>query len=889
MAIQSYEHCEGCPLAGVGIPTDTPGIRYVRFVVVTDTPSQYNASEGRLMSRNASGVFAKHMRSAGFSKEDFVFAPATRCPHDPDAYSTKEKKAIKDHCRPYLSEYIERVGPEAIVPLGAPATSQVLGRPVQISKVRGVCTDSQEHGAKVFPMLSPGQVMMYPQHETTFSADCETLNLLASEGYNLRAVSEQILGEYTFVTDLQFMIDDEPRVLFFDTETTGLEYFKKGTHDVRDYDPSVHGKEFSPSAAVLTMQFCYEDGRAYMLVWDHPEDPIPLGRKRRLRRQLRTLLNNPKTKVVGQNAKYDLTFMAETVGVTYPVSGDTLIMANLLDENSISKGQSMLVKKYVPEMAGYSDQFDSTVDKSRMWEVPLSRLLDYGCGDADSGYLLNRRLLAEIKKDTGLLRHYKYVDIPGLNVLGAIERTGMYVDVTALDAFQEQMESLVSAQYESLILQVPRAVKRAHAEKGLRFSRGDFVRDILFNHREGFRLRPKVFTKTTAKLSADKRVPSVSSKDHLPYFFDECPFTLELAEYVKNERLLNTSVKGFREKYIIDDRVRPTYSQTTAVTGRTASENPNGQNFPKRGPMAKAYRRIFIPPEGFYVLEADLSQAELRISADEANEPTMLRVYRTGGDIHTETALIVMGVPLHTFRLLPKAEQKSARQKAKAVNFGFVYGMGWRKFIVYAKTQYGVEFTDDEAQRIRNAFFRTYSKLSKWHDTYRRMAETEGQVRSYSGRIRHLPMINSEDEMVRAEAGRQAINSPVQNFASDLGLMAMGRLHQEIDPKYLTPVSFVHDAIFCYVAEEYLEWGAKTLKWYMESNPIEEWFGRRLRCPIVADVSFGKNFGDTFEMEGLDYDTPYDFQKFEQVEDGPSIMVPAQRTPPNDGYLVRAD
>jgi len=148
-------------------------------------------------------------------------------------------------------------------------------------------------------------------------------------------------------------------------------------------------------------------------------------------------------------------------------------------------------------------------------------------------------------------------------------------------------------------------------------------------------------------------------------------------------------------------------------------------------------------------------------------------------------------------------------------------------------------------------------------------------------------MIDSEDEMVQQEAGRQAINSPVQEFASSLGVMAMSRLSEEIDPRYLAPIAFVHDAIYCLVPKQHLEWGAKTLKWYMETNPIEEWFGIRMKCPIVADVSFGINFGDTFELKGLTLDEPYDFSVFSAAEDddAPYIEVVEQADPPNYGLI----
>lgn len=882
----NLEHCRGCLLEGQATPAEALGDTTAPYMIVTDTPSRASHQKRKLLSDSASTVLREGLASARFSIKDFYAVPQIRCPHDAEQFTTKEKRSIQVACREHLLDDIDEFQPEVILPLGAEAARQVMDRAVKITKIRGIAETSAEHGCTVLPLLSPSMVSMYPQHTPVFRADCETLGRLIDNNYDTEAASQSILGEYEIIDDLQFLIDLDPDFVFFDIETTGLEFFHKGKDDVRLYDPAIHDKSFDPDAAILTMQFCIEPGKAYMLVWDHPEKPIPLRRKPLLRRQLTQLLCRPEVMVVGQNLKYDCTFVQETLGIRFKIGGDTLMLATLLDENALTRNQDILVKQYVPEMAGYADHFNATVDKSRMWEAPLAKILDYGCGDVDSGIRLYDAIYPLVRDDPKLIRHYTHVSIPGLNVLASIEMYGLGVDDTALDDFQQLMETSVEEQRVSLMAQVPKSIKRKHIDKGLKFSRPEFVLDILFYHKDGFRLRPKVFTKTTAKLPADKRVPSISSKDHLPYFFDDCPFTMELASYVKDERLLGTNIKGFRKKYIHEGLVRPTYSLTVTVTGRTSSENPNGQNFPKRGPNAKAYRRIFVPPPGYYVLEADLSQAELRIAADMANDHEMLRIYQTGGDIHKATACIALGITIEQFGRLTKEEQKDWRTKAKAINFGFLYGMGWRKFIGYAKTQYGVVFTDEEAEAIRNAFFERYHALPAWHKAMRQYAHAHGYVRSYSGRIRHLPMIDSEDQGVQAEAERQAINSPVQEFASSLGVMAMGRLSEEIDPQYLAPVAFVHDAIYCYVPYRYAEWGARTLKHYMQTNPLQEWFNVRLKCPIIADVSLGLNLGDTYELEGFSLDEPYDFSKLWDEEKQKGLRVPRQITPKDNGRLL---
>lgn len=901
--------CEGCPIEGRYRPMPQLGPEDARFLVVTDRPSPAAARERRLMTGQQMEVFAQEALRNGFTQDDFRFTPSCHCAYEPDAHHNKERKVIHKHCREHLLAEIENGGAEAVITLGADATSQVFGRSTKITKVRGLAQSLDGVDKPVFPLLSPGLVVRYPQNAPLFAADMDSFGRFFDADYdanNASAMADSSV-EYVEVDDLGFLIAQHPEVLAFDTENTGLRWYQTGC-DVRTYREHLHkgSPAFKPKFQILTMQFSIEPGKAYMLVWDHPERPIPLANKPRLRNQLRRLLCNPDTLVVGQNVKYDNVALWKTEGIRFRSGGCTHMLATLLDENQMERNLDVLTKLHVPAMAGYADRFNATVNKERMWEEPLVRLLPYGCGDADASFRLYGVLEEKVAQDDKLWAHYCRVTIPGLNAFAGLESRGMFVDDReALPDFKALMSEEVERQRVSLLGQIPREVKRdviaeyakKHrgddvAEKALSFTRGAFLKEVLFTHRRGFRLKPKVFTDSTKNLRDESlREPSTSTKDHLPYFFDSCPFTMELAEYVKDASLLAKSVISFEKKYIVGGKVRPNYHLGKAVTGRTASDDPNGQNFPKRGARAKAYRRMFVAPPGYFVCENDLSQAELRIAAAMSRDRTMIRIYAEGGDIHASTACIVLGVTEEQFAALDKAVKKDARQKAKAVNFGFLYGMGWRKFIVYAKTQYNVEFTEAEAQRVRAAFFRKYRSLESWHVSMREFAQRYGYVRSFSGRIRHLPMIESSDEGIRMEAERQAINSPVQEFGSSLGVMALGRMNEEIDPHYLQIVGFVHDALVYYVKKEYLDWGMKTVKRYMETTPLKDWFGIELPIPIVADVGFGLNLGQIIEVGDygkFSLDEPFDFSSIKDKEGKDIIEVPRQRIPPNGGRLMRS-
>lgn len=895
--------CAGCLLDGQFVPFEPKYQPDSRFLVVTDSISAAAHRQGRPITQKQKDMFLDGMNAEQFSDDEFDFVPAVRCPIDPDEYTNKEKKAIRKSCRAHLVDSVHEFEPDAIISLGAEATSQINGRDVQITKVRGLGqTIDDLPGIALMPMLSPGLVLRYPENAPFLQSDMAAFGRLVDAGFDSVKAGSVDIGEFIVVDDLQELIDADPEIVAFDTETTGLDWFRRGI-DVRSYRASEHhGKPFfKPGFHILCMSFTIGPGKAYILPWDMPGNPMPPEKRSRLRNQMRKLLCKPGRKVVGHNLKFDNVAVWKKLGIRFRIGGDSLQLAAIHDENAMEKSLDAMVKIHCPHLAGYSDWFDAKYDKARMWEVPWDDMVPYVGGDTIAAYELFLELEAKVKgPDPKSFNHYERVSIPGLNAFAAMETRGMYVDdKTALPRFKEFMTEEVKRMRDSLMAQIPRSIKRKHvdqfkgdAEKALKFSRSDFLKDILFNHPDGFRLTPKVFTKTTAHLKNESlREPSVSAKDHLPYFFDECPFTMELAAYVKANDLLTKSVVNFENKYVVDGKVRPKYSLSKTVTRRSSSMEPNGQNYPKRGRLAMTYREQFIAPEDHFVIENDLSQAEIRIAGDMANDPTIIDIYNRNGDIHTATACIVLGVTEEQFKRLPKSEQKDARSKAKAVNFGFLYGMGWRKFIGFAKTQYGVEFTEAEAKRVRSNFFKKYSRLESWHERMRTMAQKHKFVRSYSGLARHLPMVDSPDEGIQAEAGRQAINSPVQEFGSTIGVIALGRMNEEIDPQYLQVVGFIHDAIVAYAHKDYIEWGMRTLKHYMESAPLEEWFGTKMKIKMVAEAGFGHNMGEVFELGDFRLDQPYDFQNSAALKDDDGkllIDVPPQRIPPNNGRLTRS-
>jgi DNA polymerase-1 len=325
---------------------------------------------------------------------------------------------------------------------------------------------------------------------------------------------------------------------------------------------------------------------------------------------------------------------------------------------------------------------------------------------------------------------------------------------------------------------------------------------------------------------------------------DEHKATLAMIKYRKWAKYLSTYLLPlWFEHRDQNGRVHSNYKLFGTVTGRLSGEG-GIQQIP-RDPFIRA---ILGATPGWSFLQADFSQVELRIAAMLANEKRMLRQYLNGEDIHMIRACRMTGK-------VAADVTKEERKKAKPVSFGFIYGMGAPKFVDYAFDNYGVKVTEAESHETREGFFEDYPALRPWHERQRRLARRYQRVSSPIGRVRHLPDILSTDKDVRAESERQAINSPVQSFASDLMLMALIRLHARSKVENLDkhgPTMYilgtVHDSILFEIKNGHEEYWAPIIKAEMEDMEyVQRTFGFDVTVPIIADIEIGTHWGETKE------------------------------------------
>lgn len=868
------------------------------IVVVCDAPSEVCFDRGTPMPDGYMRNFLQDAEAAGLKREDFFFmtpcSPLT-------VQEAKSSVKAQEHLRSIRPEFLKVVSkltaPKLVLFLGNYAGQQVYGRPVKITKARGVIVEHETFGCAM-GLYSPAHVAARPENRDIVRTDLKLAGSLKKAGWSFKKFQSSFkMGKYEWCEDPSFLLKDMPTAIYADTETRGLNW------------------KINPG--ILCLQMTWEEGQAIAVPMCREYYP-GLSAKQHARNltTLRKLFARPQLHLMGHHFKYDLHMLLNEDIQVANWYVDTLQMAFAVDENMENKAQEACVRRWVPSMAGYSDDFDSKTDKSKMWLVPHDAMLKYGCGDTDSGFrlarVLNKLLAADARNEECFYR----VQMPALRNFLKMERVGIRMDIKALREAGTTLSKMESELYDELIKMVPKAVRVKHLEAGLKFSRPDFVRDILFS-KEGFNLTPSKYTPSTEdEEDEEDRDASLDGKKHLPLFEEDCEFVSKYLEYSKVQKMRGTyigaeakeiafpikylkdgsppkpvreacdaagvdfsvfskrtrlpqripiGVKG--EKFLVRSpqgpkiivlekatgfwqhltehgRIHPTIHNHRTVTGRTSTSDPSFQNLPKHHPeLAPLYRRTIVPTEGWMLIEADLSQIELRIAAWMAMEKALLAIFRAGGDVHAATAAAVMNISDAKFQLIAEKERDHKRFLAKAVNFGFLFGQWPRGFQQYARTQYKIKITLEEAKIFRDRFFGKYQGLAKWHENMKHFVHKHGFVRALHGALRRLPSIHSQNEGISAGAERQGINSPVQRMASDAALMAFTALGNDCDWDKLRPLAGIHDACVAEakIVRNNVDQSASAMVWYMENVPFEKWFGIRPPLPIVADVSTGIN------------------------------------------------
>jgi len=577
-------------------------------------------------------------------------------------------------------------------------------------------------------------------------------------------------------------------LIVFDTETDSLNPFEL----------NVVGASFSTKA-----------GEGYFVAIDPGSKMFSDGKKRLpvddFIEIFKPVFENKKIKKVCQNGKYDISVM-RSLGINVNnFYFDTMIASYIIDPDQ-KHGMDDLAEKYLNyEPIPLSSLIGDKKDPSKMFDVEVEQLSDYAAEDADITFQLYEILSKQIKKDK--LEKVAYdVDFPLVPVLEAMEYEGVKIDKSALESFSKDLQKLITSY-----------TKKIYKSAGEEFniSSPKQLQVILFE-----KLGLQSGRKTKTGFSTDARALENLKGEHeiIDMILDYRQATKLKSTYADALPNIINSKTG---------RVHTDFNQTVAATGRLSSLNPNLQNIPIRTEMGKEIRKAFVPRDKNYVLlSADYSQIELRLLAAICKDPSLMKAFKSGEDIHRSTAALV-------FMVDPAEVTADMRRKAKEVNFGILYGIG----PFGLKTRLGIP--QSHAKEIIELYFNTFKKVKNYMDDSVKKAQEKGFAETLLGRRRFLRNINSNNRVVRQFEERVAINMPIQGTAADMIKLAMIKIHNELEKRKTKTkmVLQVHDELVFDAHKDEVDELRPIIKEIMETAlPLD--------VPIVVDTGIGDNWLD---------------------------------------------
>ncbi len=517
---------------------------------------------------------------------------------------------------------------------------------------------------------------------------------------------------------------------------------------------------------------------------------------------------DPSKLKIGHNVKFDLQMLHNVGAELVGPFADSMLCSYLLESSSKSHGLDACAYRYLGHrMIPITDLIGEKKD-GRMQDVPIVQLTTYACEDADFTLRLFESLLPQLQ-ELGLEYVFRSVDMPLVPILAKMEQTGVYVDDHMLGEISDLLAKMAHG-LEGEIFALAGETFNIQSTKQLA--------QILF---EKLRIHEQVgqtrLKKTKSGFSTDSSVLEKLSEHRL---------AAAVLEYRTVTKLKNTYVDTLPQ--LINGhshRIHTSFHQTGTATGRLSSSEPNLQNIPIRSALGKEIRRAFAAPDDQHViLSADYSQIELRLLAHMAQEEALAEAFRQGQDIHTTTAARIFAVP-------PQDVDGTLRSRAKAINFGIIYGMGPQRLA----RETGVSVA--EAKSFIEAYFRSYPGIERYIRDSVQYARTHQETRTLTGRRRPLTEIASKNPALAASAENMAVNSPVQGSAADLIKLAMIRIDKRLQEMGLKGKMLlqVHDELVFESPVTEADALASLVKKEMEA-------AMDLDVPLVVEIGIGRNW-----------------------------------------------
>lgn len=605
-------------------------------------------------------------------------------------------------------------------------------------------------------------------------------------------------------TDAKISMDDYSKSLVLTEDEFTLLLSKLSSSKSFVFDLETNSLDYM-EAEIVGFVFLIEKSSYYVPVaHDYLDAPVQLPRYMVLN-SLKSILESELIGKIGQNLKYDAHVLANVDIELNGIVDDTMLKSYCLDSVASRHNMDDLALHYLGHTTiHYSDVAGSGKKQLTFNQVSIDEAMPYACEDVIVTNELNNLLELKLQSFPKLVALYKSIEIPLIKVMLRLERNGALLDETSL--FNQQVE--IKAEMASI---QSKAFGVAGDEFNLESPKQ--IQQILFSE-EGFGLEPK---KKTAKGQPSTNEEALKLLDH--------PLVDLILSYRTLTKLNSTYLEALPKQINRrTGRLHTSYHQAVTATGRLSSSKPNFQNIPIRTEQGAQIRSAFIANKGSIILAADYSQIELRIMAHISEDKNLLTAFNNNEDVHRSTASQVFDTEISKVT-------KDQRRKAKAINFGLIYGMsafGLAKQIDVSRT---------EAKQYIDGYFENYPGVLQFMNETKEKAKSQGYVETVLGRRLYLPQINSKNKMLQQHALRTAINAPMQGSSADIIKKAMLNIQHWIDSEGHEIKMFmqVHDELVFEINSEKADEYANKIK-LMMSNAL------KLNIPLEVDIGIGSNW-----------------------------------------------
>ena len=604
--------------------------------------------------------------------------------------------------------------------------------------------------------------------------------------------------------DSKFSMDDYSTELILSEDDFSALISKLSSSEYFVFDLETNSLDYM-EAQIVGFVFLINKNSYYLPVaHDYLDAPVQMSRSRVLS-SLKPILESSTIGKIGQNLKYDAHVLANINIDLNGIRDDTMLKSYCLDSVASRHNMDDLALHYLDHKTiQYSDVAGSGKKQLTFNQVNIEEAMPYACEDVIVTNELNNLFESKLQPFPKLLALYKSIELPLIKVMLRLERNGAMLDEASL--FNQQNE----IKKEMMKIQT-KAYEIAGDEFNLESPKQ--IQQILFSD-EGFGLEPK---KKTAKGQPSTNEEALKLLDH--------PLVDLIMSYRTLTKLNSTYLEALPKQINRrTGRLHTSYHQAVTATGRLSSSKPNFQNIPIRTEQGAKIRSAFIAEKGNIILAADYSQIELRIMAHISGDQNLIEAFNKNEDVHRSTAAQVFETEISMVT-------KDQRRKAKAINFGLIYGMsafGLAKQIDVSRT---------EAKQYIDGYFENYPGVLKFMEETKEKAKSQGYVETVLGRRLYLPQINSKNKMLQQHALRTAINAPMQGSSADIIKKAMLDIQSWIDKENLKIKMFmqVHDELVFELDEKMSDAYAIDIKALM-SNAL------KLSIPLEVDVGMGSNW-----------------------------------------------